>query len=196
MNMMGEGFRNRRRAPRASVVLPASVVTMNAYQYLEVLNLSPTGAKLRGSPRPEIGKTAMFRLEGFQLLCKVVWAKDDQCGVPVRRAHSAARPGRTPRGREHRQARPAHAGRAAGGRGMERGDLLRRLRVRSAAITTDARRPSPAPGTRLRRRGLRLFTRQEPHRIAIGTDARSIYHRRDRGAHGAAPRGLRRTGRR
>jgi hypothetical protein len=81
MNMMGEGFRNRRRAPRASVLLPASVVTMSAYQYLEVVNLSPTGAKLRGSPRPEVGMTAMFRLEGFQLLCKVVWAKDDLCGV-------------------------------------------------------------------------------------------------------------------
>ena len=81
MNMMGEGFRNRRRAPRASVLLPASVVTMSAYQYLEVLNLSPTGAKLRGSPAPAIGKTAMFRLEGFQLLCKVVWAKDDLSGV-------------------------------------------------------------------------------------------------------------------
>ena len=81
MNMIGDGFRNRRRAPRASVLLPASVVTMSAYQYLEVLNLSPTGAKLRGSPHPDIGKTAMFRLEGFQMLCRVVWAKGDLCGV-------------------------------------------------------------------------------------------------------------------
>ena len=81
MNMHGEGFRNRRRAPRASVLLPASVVTMSAYQYLEVVNLSPTGAKLRGSPIPQIGKTAMFRLEGFQLLCRVVWARDNLCGI-------------------------------------------------------------------------------------------------------------------
>jgi len=81
MNMAGEGFRNRRRAARASVLLPASVVTMSAYQYLEVVNLSPSGAKLRGSPVPEIGKTAMFRLDGFQLLCKIVWAKGDLCGV-------------------------------------------------------------------------------------------------------------------
>ena len=81
MNMIGDGFRNRRRSARASVLLPASVVTMSAYQYLEVVNLSPTGAKLRGSPRPDIGKTAMFRLEGLQVLCKVVWAKGDLCGV-------------------------------------------------------------------------------------------------------------------
>jgi len=81
MNMLGEGFRNRRRASRASVLLPASVVTMSAYRFLEVVNLSPTGAKLRGSPVPAVGQAAMFRLEGFQLLCKVVWAKDDLCGV-------------------------------------------------------------------------------------------------------------------
>ena len=133
MNMIGEGFRNRRRAPRASVLLPASVVTMNAYQYLEVVNLLPTGAKLRGSPRPEIGKTAMFRLEGFQLLCKVVWAKDDLCGVrfdeSFRRASwpISARPG-TP------QARPADAGRAAGGRSMDRLDLLDSVRRRVAGV--------------------------------------------------------------
>ena len=81
MNMIGEGFRNRRRGSRASVLLPASVVTMTAYQFLEVVNLSPSGAKLRGSPVPAVGKSAMFRLEGFQILCKVVWAKDDLCGV-------------------------------------------------------------------------------------------------------------------
>ena len=81
MNMVGDRFRNRRRASRASVLLPASVVTMNAYQFLEVVNLSPSGAKLRGSPLPEVGKAAMFRLDGFQLLCKVVWSKDELCGV-------------------------------------------------------------------------------------------------------------------
>lgn len=81
MNMIGEGFRNRRRASRASVLLPASVVTMTAYRFLEVVNLSPSGAKLRGSPVPEVGKAAMFRLEGYQQLCKVVWAKQDLCGI-------------------------------------------------------------------------------------------------------------------
>lgn len=81
MSMMGDGFRNRRRVARAPVVLPASVVTLSAYQYLDVVNLSSSGAKLRGSPVPEIGKTAMFRLEGYQLMCKVVWTKNDLCGI-------------------------------------------------------------------------------------------------------------------
>ncbi len=66
---------NRRRTARASVV------TMNAYQYLELINISATGAKLRGSPLPDIGKTALFRLQDIQLLCKIMWATDNQCGV-------------------------------------------------------------------------------------------------------------------
>ena len=81
MNAVSQSVRNRRRSPRASVLLPASVVTMSAYQYLELLNLSATGAKLRGPDVPAPGKTAMFRLDHFQVLCKVVWAKDDLCGV-------------------------------------------------------------------------------------------------------------------
>jgi hypothetical protein len=56
-------------------------VTISAYQYFELVNLSATGAKLRGSAIPAVGKPALFRLSGLHVLCKVVWAKDDLCGV-------------------------------------------------------------------------------------------------------------------
>lgn len=75
------GMLDRRRAKRASVLLPASVVTMSAYRYLEVVNLSASGAKLRGSMAPAVAKTALFRLDQLQVLCKVVWATDELCGV-------------------------------------------------------------------------------------------------------------------
>ena len=81
MGKASEGFSNRRRSPRASLILPASVVTMSAYLYFDLVNLSATGAKLRGSDVPEIGKTALFRLEPFQALCRVVWVSDELCGV-------------------------------------------------------------------------------------------------------------------
>jgi len=84
MGMYGEraaGMLNRRRSKRASVVLPASVVTMSAYQYLEVVDLSATGAKLRGPVIPTVSKPALFRLHDFEVLCKVVWASDEMCGV-------------------------------------------------------------------------------------------------------------------
>ncbi len=81
MGMLGKGFSNRRRSERASVLLPASVVTMSAYQYFELINLSATGAKLRGSATPAVGRAALFRLDRLQILCKVVWVKDGLCGV-------------------------------------------------------------------------------------------------------------------
>lgn len=81
MGVPGPSFRNRRRSPRASVLLPASVVTMDAYQYLDLVNLSATGAKLRGATIPAVGKQAMFRLDHFQVLCKVLWVKDNLCGI-------------------------------------------------------------------------------------------------------------------
>ncbi len=81
MDVPQQVFRNRRRSQCMSVLLPASVVTMSAYQYLEVVNLSPTGAKLRGVAVLEVGKAAMFRLEHFHVLCKIVWVRDDLFGI-------------------------------------------------------------------------------------------------------------------
>jgi hypothetical protein len=81
MNASSRMTFNRRRAQRAAVSLPATVVTMSAYQYLDVLDLSATGGKLRGESLPELGKTALFRLNGYETLCKVVWVDGDTCGV-------------------------------------------------------------------------------------------------------------------
>jgi hypothetical protein len=73
--------RRQRQAERASVLMSASLVTMSAYQYPELLNISQTGAKLRGISLPAKGVTALFRIGGLQVLCRVVWANEAQCGV-------------------------------------------------------------------------------------------------------------------
>ncbi len=54
---------------------------MSAYLYFDLVNISATGAKLRGTQMPEVGRTALFRLDPFQALCKVVWAGNGLCGV-------------------------------------------------------------------------------------------------------------------
>ena len=79
--MAERNFLNRRRAPRAAVSLEASVVTMSEYIYFELVDLSATGAKMRGPAPPPLGKTALFRLGGFQTLCRVAWADGECCGV-------------------------------------------------------------------------------------------------------------------
>lgn len=79
--MPERSFLNRRRSQRAAVVVPASVVTMSSYQYFELIDLSATGAKMRGDTFPPLGKTALFRIQSYQTLCRVVWADNGVCGV-------------------------------------------------------------------------------------------------------------------
>jgi len=79
--MTERNFLNRRRAPRAAVSLEASVVTMSEYTYFELVDLSATGAKMRGPKPPTLGRTALFRLDKFQSLCRVAWIDGEMCGV-------------------------------------------------------------------------------------------------------------------
>jgi|SRR4029078_8764431 len=69
------------RAQRVPTSLPASIVTMNAYQYPELADISQTGAKLKGSPLPPKGATALLRVAELEVLCRVVWVNEDQCGI-------------------------------------------------------------------------------------------------------------------
>lgn len=75
------GNRGHRRADRFPVLLPASVVTMSAYQFPEVVDLSPAGARLRGATLPPKGSTALLRVGELEVLCRVVWVGEEDCGV-------------------------------------------------------------------------------------------------------------------
>ena len=66
---------------------------MSDYQYFELIDLSATGARLRGSTVPSLGKTGLLRLDGFQTLCKVVWIKNGMCGVNFEELDSTPSPG-------------------------------------------------------------------------------------------------------
>ena len=69
------------RATRAPVVLDASIVTINAYQFPQLADISQTGAKLRGSPLPPKGTSALLRVNGLEVLCRVIWVKGEACGI-------------------------------------------------------------------------------------------------------------------
>jgi len=73
--------RSQLRAPRAQVSMPASVVTMSAYQFPELADISQSGAKLIGSPLPPKGTSAILRAGALEVMCRVVWVKDDACGI-------------------------------------------------------------------------------------------------------------------
>jgi hypothetical protein len=61
--------------------MPASIVTMSAYQFPELADISQTGAKLKGSPLPPKGTAGLLRVGPLEVLCRVVWVQDEQCGI-------------------------------------------------------------------------------------------------------------------
>jgi hypothetical protein len=73
--------RTQLRAERVAVSLPASIVTMSAYQFPELADISRSGAKLRGSPLPPKGSMALLRVGTLEVLCRVVWVASEQCGL-------------------------------------------------------------------------------------------------------------------
>jgi hypothetical protein len=73
--------RSQLRAPRTAVSLPASMVTMSAYRFPELVDISASGAKLVGSPLPPKGTTAILRAGALQVMCRVVWVKGEACGI-------------------------------------------------------------------------------------------------------------------
>ena len=72
---------HRFRAQRAAVSLPSSMVTLSAYQFPELANISQTGARLCGPSLPRKGATGLLKAGALEVLCTVVWVKDGQCGV-------------------------------------------------------------------------------------------------------------------
>lgn len=81
MNTFAPRLHRQMRAQRAPVSMAASFVTLNDYRFPELANISPTGAKLRGAPLPPKGTVALLKAGPLEVLCRVVWVKDDQCGV-------------------------------------------------------------------------------------------------------------------
>ena len=73
--------RSQLRAPRTAVSMSASIVTISAYQFPELADISYSGAKLVGSPLPPKGTTAILRAGALEVMCRVVWVKGEACGI-------------------------------------------------------------------------------------------------------------------
>lgn len=80
-SLSGLSHRRRVRPERVRVSIEAAIVTMSAYQFPELADLSPGGAKLKGETLPVRGVTALLRAGGLEVLCRVVWVRDGYCGV-------------------------------------------------------------------------------------------------------------------
>ncbi|QNP42394.1 hypothetical protein H9L15_08695 [Sphingomonas daechungensis] len=77
--------------------MPASITTMSAYQFPELIDISKTGAKLKGLRLPPKGATALLKTGPLEVLCKVMWVEGELCGIRFDEAVSPVILGRVER---------------------------------------------------------------------------------------------------
>jgi hypothetical protein len=73
--------RGRRAVPRTAAPLVAELSTVHARHSAILVDLSRTGARLRGGPFPDEGEGVTFATEKIELAGEIIWVEGDQCGV-------------------------------------------------------------------------------------------------------------------
>ena len=63
------------------MLLPAAIKSFTKIGSVELLNLSATGARLRGSDLPPVNDCVLIRAEAVEAFGTVVWNDDGLCGV-------------------------------------------------------------------------------------------------------------------
>ena len=71
----------RRSAARQRAPLPAVISTVDGSRVATLVDISCTGARLRGSVLPRPGEDLVIRIEKVQAFATVVWWNDGECGV-------------------------------------------------------------------------------------------------------------------
>lgn len=76
-----DGIEGRRRAPRETIVLAASVLTIERSRCATIVNVSTKGAKLRGCGDVEVGDDLWVKVGVIDTLATVAWRKGELCGI-------------------------------------------------------------------------------------------------------------------
>jgi hypothetical protein len=70
-----------RRAVREDMMIRATMMTMADTVNVDLLDLSRSGAKLRGPELPAPGQEVLLLLGRLEAFGSVIWRDEDQCGV-------------------------------------------------------------------------------------------------------------------
>ena len=70
-----------RKAAREDIMIRAAMMTLTDTINVDLLDLSTTGAKLRGPDLPAPGQEVLMLLGRLEAFGTVIWRVEDQCGV-------------------------------------------------------------------------------------------------------------------
>lgn len=76
-----DGVTGRRTAKREDVLVQAAMFGFKQSQAVVLLDVSRTGAKLKGDDFPDPGSDVWIRGAGIDALATVAWKKGNSCGV-------------------------------------------------------------------------------------------------------------------
>ena len=76
-----DGPGGARSAVRDEMMIRATVITTTESSSVDLLDLSKSGARLRGNDLPEPGQEVLALLGRLEAFGSVVWRDKDQCGV-------------------------------------------------------------------------------------------------------------------
>lgn len=71
----------RRSAVREKLPLPAVVSTLETSVVAELVDLSATGARLRGDHLPLVGALVSLKLDCVHAFGSIAWVRGEECGV-------------------------------------------------------------------------------------------------------------------
>lgn len=70
-----------RKAVREDMMIRAAMMSLTDTANVDLLDLSRTGAKLRGTDLPAPGQEVILLLGRLEAFGSVVWRDEDQCGI-------------------------------------------------------------------------------------------------------------------
>lgn len=75
------GGGGRRSAARATAPLAAALITVGDTHQIALVDISATGARLRGNDLPRKGSELFIKVGAIEPFAKVVWSRRNECGV-------------------------------------------------------------------------------------------------------------------
>jgi hypothetical protein len=76
-----DGVGGRRCAVREPLLLEAAITTLRASRRVTMVNISATGARLRGPEMPDVGADVLIRAGSVDTIATVVWNRNGMCGI-------------------------------------------------------------------------------------------------------------------
>ena len=70
-----------RRAIREDMMIPSLMMTMTDRVSVDLIDLSTSGAKLRGKELPAPGQEVILIIARLEAFAHVIWRDEDECGV-------------------------------------------------------------------------------------------------------------------